>query len=59
MSYADDTGEIYSSKMTTFGVVDSTEIQNGEVQLFIGKVGFPIDKIVKVTRPDTATADNT
>lgn len=59
VSYADDTGEIYSSKMTTFGVVDSTEIQNGEVQLFIGKVGFPIDKIVKVTRPDTATADNT
>lgn len=59
VSYADDTGEIYSSKMTTFGVVDSTEIQDGEVQLFIGKVGFPIDKIVKVTRPDPAPADNT
>lgn len=50
VSYSDEAGEIYSSKMTTFGVVDSTEITDGEVKLFIGSVGFPIDKIIKVTK---------
>ncbi|MBL9033794.1 MAG: flagellar hook assembly protein FlgD [Rhodospirillaceae bacterium] len=50
VSYADEMGEIYSAKMTSFGVVDSTEITDGQVKLFIGSVGFPIDKIVKVTK---------
>lgn len=54
VSYSDETGEIYSSDITSFGVVDSTEITDGEVKLFIGTVGFPIDKIVKVTK-DTNT----
>ena len=50
VSYADEMGEIYSAKMTSFGVVDSTEITDGQVKLFIGSVGFPIDKIIKVTK---------
>lgn len=51
VSYADDQGQTYSAKITSFGVVDSTEIADGEVKLFVGSVGFPIDKIVKVTKP--------
>jgi flagellar basal-body rod modification protein FlgD len=49
VSYSDESGEIYSAKMTSFGVVDSTELKDGEVKLFIGSVGFPIEKIIKVT----------
>lgn len=55
VSYSDESGKIYSSKITSFGIVDSTEIKDGEVELFIGSVGFPIDKIVKVTK-NTSTA---
>ncbi len=54
VSYSDETGKIYSSKITSFGVVDSTEIKDGEVKLFIGSVGFPIDKVIKVAK-DTST----
>lgn len=50
VSYSDDAGKVYSAKITSFGVVDSTEIKDGEVKLFIGTVGFPIDKVVKVTK---------
>lgn len=50
VSYHDEQGKVYSSNITSFGVVDSTEIKDGEVELFIGTVGFPIDKIVKVTK---------
>lgn len=56
VAYQDEQGKTYSSKITSFGIVDSTEIQDGEVKLFIGSVGFPIDKIVKVTK-DTSGAD--
>ncbi len=51
VSYADDQGKTYAAKITSFGVVDSTEIADGEVKLFVGSVGFPIDKILKVTKP--------
>ena len=58
VSYADSQGQTYSSEITSFGVVDSTEITDGEVKLFVGPVGFPIDKIVKVTKPaSSATSD--
>jgi flagellar basal-body rod modification protein FlgD len=59
ISYSDESGEIYSSKITSFGIVDSTEIKDGQVHLFIGNVGFPIDKVVKVTKPSNTAADNT
>lgn len=51
VSYADDKGKTYAAKITSFGVVDSTEIADGGVKLFVGSVGFPIDKILKVTKP--------
>lgn len=59
VSYQDETGQAYSAKITSFGVVDSTELADGEVKLFIGSVGFPIDKVLKVTRPSSNQTNNT
>ncbi len=59
VSYDDAQGEIYSAKITSFGVVDSTEIKDGEVKLFVGSVGFPIDKVLKVTKPAADEAAET
>jgi flagellar basal-body rod modification protein FlgD len=53
VTYGDKEGETYSAKITSFGVVDSTEIKDGEVKLFVGSVGFPVDKVLKITKPST------
>mgnify|MGYP003576142606 FL=1 len=59
VSYNDQQGKTYPSKITSFGVVDSTEITDGEVKLFVGPVGFPIDKVLKVTKPTPAESSDT
>jgi flagellar basal-body rod modification protein FlgD len=59
VSYADDQGKTYSANITSFGIVDSTEIADGEVKLFVGTVGFSIDKILKVTKPTPAETSDT
>lgn len=59
VSYADQSGKTYSSKITSFGVVDSTEIADGEVKLFVGPVGFSIDKVLKVTKPAAGDSSDT
>jgi len=59
VSYADDQGKTYSANITSFGIVDSTEIADGEVKLFVGSVGFPVDKILKVTKPSSSAASDT
>ena len=59
VSYADESGKTYSSKITSFGVVDSTEIADGEVKLFVGPVGFSIDKVLKVTKPAATDSSDT
>ena len=59
VSYADQSGKTYASKITSFGVVDSTEITDGEVKLFVGPVGFSIDKVLKVTKPATTDSSDT
>ena len=59
VSYADQSGKTYSSKITSFGVVDSTEIADGEVKLFVGPVGFSIDKVLKVTKPAATDSSDT
>jgi flagellar basal-body rod modification protein FlgD len=59
VSYADESGKTYSSKITSFGVVDSTEIADGEVKLFVGPVGFSIDKVLKVTKPTATDSSDT
>ena len=55
----DEQGKTYSSKITSFGVVDSTEITDGEVTLFVGPVGFTIDKVLKVTKPTPTDSSDT
>lgn len=59
VSYGDEQGETYAAKITSFGVVDSTELTDGEVKLFVGSVGFPIDKVLKVTRPAAGDGSDT
>jgi flagellar basal-body rod modification protein FlgD len=59
VSYADNAGKTYAAKITSFGIVDSTEIADGEVKLFVGSVGFPIDKILKVTKPASNDTSDT
>jgi len=59
VSYADDQGQTYSAKITSFGTVDSTEIADGEVKLFMGQVGFPVDKVLKITKPSSNSESNT
>jgi len=59
VSYADDQGKTYSANITSFGIVDSTEIADGEVKLFVGTVGFSIDKILKVIKPAPADTSDT
>jgi flagellar basal-body rod modification protein FlgD len=59
VSYQDQQGNLYSSPITSFGEVDSAEIQDGAVQLFIGSVGFPIDKVLKITKGATSSEADT
>ena len=59
VSYADSTGKTFAAKITSFGVVDSTEITDGEVKLFVGSVGFPLDKVLKVSKPASNPTSNT
>jgi flagellar basal-body rod modification protein FlgD len=59
ISYADEQGQAYSAKITSFGIVDSTELADGEVKLFIGSVGFPIDQVLKITKPTSNDDSNT
>jgi len=59
VAYSDDQGKTYQAKITSYGVVDSTEIADGEVKLFVGSVGFPLDKILKVTKPASNDNDDT
>ncbi|HEX6117968.1 MAG TPA: flagellar hook assembly protein FlgD [Dongiaceae bacterium] len=59
ISYADEQGQTYSAKITSFGIVDSTELADGDVKLFIGSVGFPIDQVHKISKPSSNDASNT
>ena len=59
VTYGDQKGETYAAKITSFGTVDSTEISDGQVKLFVGSVGFPVDKILKVTKPASSASSDT
>jgi flagellar basal-body rod modification protein FlgD len=59
VSYEDDQGKAYSAKITSFGVVDSTEIKDGTVKLFVGNTGYALDKVLRVGKPATMTGSNT
>ena len=59
VSYEDDQGKAYSAKITSFGVVDSTEIKDGTVKLFVGNTGYTLDKVLRVGKPGTTGTSNT
>lgn len=59
VSYEDDQGKAYSAKITSFGVVDSTEIKDGAVKLFVGNTGYALDKVLRVGKPAATTGSNT
>jgi len=59
VSYADEQGNTYSANITSFGTVDSAEIADGEVKLFVGTIGYSLDQILKVTKPAAADSSDT
>jgi flagellar basal-body rod modification protein FlgD len=58
VSYQDSAGTNYDAPITTYGTVDSAVISNGEVELNMGKVSVPLDKITNISKP-TATSSDT
>lgn len=57
VSYEDTAGKSYSSKITSYGLVDSAGISDGEVLLHVGDVSFPLDKVLKITKPSQMSSD--
>jgi flagellar basal-body rod modification protein FlgD len=55
VSYQDANGTSYDAPITTYGTVDSAEIDNGTVSLKLGDVTIPLDQVTSVTRPGTST----
>lgn len=54
VSYEDTTGKQYTSKITSYGEVDSADINDGNVLLRVGDVTFPLEKVLRVTKPTPA-----
>ena len=59
VSYEDTSGKSYTSKITSYGLVDSAEVSDGQVLLHVGDVAFPLDKVLKITKPSQAASNNT
>jgi flagellar basal-body rod modification protein FlgD len=55
VSYQDANGTSYDSPITTYGMVDSAEIDNGTVSLKMGDVTIPLSDVLSVTRPAAAS----
>jgi flagellar basal-body rod modification protein FlgD len=55
VSYQDAGGTSYDAPTTTYGTVDSAEIDNGTVSLKLGDVTIPLDEVTSVTRPGDTT----
>jgi flagellar basal-body rod modification protein FlgD len=55
VSYQDSAGTSYDAPTTTYGTVDSAEIDNGTVSLKLGDVTIPLDQVTSVTRPGDPT----
>jgi flagellar basal-body rod modification protein FlgD len=53
VQYADKAGTTYSAPITAFGVVDSADINNGEVSVNVGSASYPVDKVIKIIKPAT------
>lgn len=56
VSYQDSTGKQYTSDITSYGVVDSADIEDGAVYLNVGTIRVPLDKVQHITKPVDADA---
>lgn len=56
VSYEDAAGKKYTADITSYGVVDSADIEDGAVYLNVGSIRVPLDKVQHITKP-TAAAD--
>lgn len=50
ISYEDERGVQYQAPITVFGTVDSAELENGEIRLFVGDVGYPAGLVKRITQ---------
>ncbi len=53
VSYEDAQGKKYTAPITSYGVVDSADIEDGQVYLNVGSVRVSLDKVQKITKPTT------
>jgi flagellar basal-body rod modification protein FlgD len=51
VSYEDITGKQYTADITSYGVVDSADIEDGAVYLNVGTIRVPLDKVQHITKP--------
>ncbi len=54
VSYEDTSGKSHTAKITSYGQVDSAEISDGNVLLHVGDVAFPMEKILRISKPAAA-----
>lgn len=53
VQYADKAGTSYTAPITAYGVVDSADISNGQVNVNVGDASYAVDKIIKIIKPAT------
>ena len=51
VSYEDIAGKQYTADITSYGVVDSADIEDGAVYLNVGTIRVPLDKVQHITKP--------
>lgn len=53
VSYEDVSGKSYTADITSYGIVDSADIEDGVVYLNVGTVRVPLDKIQHISKSNT------
>lgn len=51
VSYEDANGKQYTAPITSYGTVDSADIEDGAVYLNVGTIRVPLDKVQHITKP--------
>jgi flagellar basal-body rod modification protein FlgD len=54
VTYEDAAGKKYTADITSYGVVDSADIEDGAVYLNIGSIRVPMDKVQHISKPEPA-----
>jgi len=50
VSYEDERGTQYQAPITAYGTVDSAELSNGEIMLYVGDVGYSAGLVKRITK---------